>query len=82
MPKSDKIGPLSTATVRFRAGDPQGVFSLRCPPDKLYFHVWLLTISLDRSGAIKREEFSYLFCAKLKLLSHDEVEALLCILDR
>lgn len=35
-----------------------------------------------RSGTIKREEFAYLFCGKLRLLSHEEAEALLGILDR
>lgn len=35
-----------------------------------------------RSGSIKREEFAYLFCGKLRLLSHEEAEALLGVLDR
>ncbi|CAN0343330.1 unnamed protein product, partial [Pylaiella littoralis] len=39
-------------------------------------------IDTDRSGTIKREEFAYLFCGKLRLLSHEEAEALLGILDR
>ncbi|CAM9306949.1 unnamed protein product, partial [Ectocarpus sp. 4 AP-2014] len=39
-------------------------------------------IDTNRSGSIKREEFSYLFCSKLRLLSHEEAEALLGILDR
>lgn len=37
---------------------------------------------MDRSGNIKREEFAYLFCGKLRLLSHQEAEALLGVLDR
>lgn len=39
-------------------------------------------IDKDRSGAIKREEFTYAFCGKLRLLSQDEAEALLSLLDR
>ncbi|CAN0291113.1 unnamed protein product, partial [Hapterophycus canaliculatus] len=39
-------------------------------------------IDPDRSGTIKREEFAYLFCSKLRLLSHKEAEALLSLLDR
>ena len=39
-------------------------------------------MALDRSGNIKREEFAYLFCGKLRLLSHQEADALLGVLDR
>ncbi|CAM9859349.1 unnamed protein product, partial [Ectocarpus sp. 12 AP-2014] len=39
-------------------------------------------IDTNRSGSIAREEFSYLFCSKLRLLAQEEAEALLGILDR
>ena len=39
-------------------------------------------IDTSRSGVIKREEFMYLFCGNLLLLSEQEAEALLSILDR
>eukprot|EP00903_Cladosiphon_okamuranus_P008645 g8289.t1 len=39
-------------------------------------------IDTEGSGNIKREEFYYLFCGKLRLLSHQEAEALLGVLDR
>lgn len=37
---------------------------------------------MERSGSIKREEFTYLFSGKLRLLSQQEAEALLGVLDR
>lgn len=39
-------------------------------------------IDTNHSGAIKREEFAYLFCGKMQLLSQEEAEALLSVLDR
>lgn len=39
-------------------------------------------IDTERSGTIERAEFEYLFCGKLKLLSRQEAEALLIVLDR
>lgn len=35
-----------------------------------------------RTGSIQRAEFSYLFCGKLRLLSQQEADALLGIMDR
>lgn len=39
-------------------------------------------LDTDRSECIKRAEFEYLFCSKLKLLSRPEAEGLLSALDR
>ena len=39
-------------------------------------------IDKDGSGVVDREEFAYLFCKKLQLLSQHEIEAMLSLLDR
>lgn len=39
-------------------------------------------IDTDRSGSVGRAEFVYMFCGKLGLLSQEEAEAVLSVLDR